>query len=324
MVRKAIAWIVSVILILLAVTGCWDSKDINEKNISTIVLVDKVEDDYYFYVNIPNIAIQGNQNGDSGNKTEFNVLYGQGKDYVEARVNLDAELDKPIFLGTVRALVFTNNMMRDDIRAYMFRLQSIVEYRKVVYVVSTFDDPKIFLNVQPENNVSVGFAIEDTLNTLKDKGKALAFTTAEVLEWLYSKNSSFVIPNMDVVDKKLKLTGYSVIKDSKEYKGFIDYNESYGLVFLMNKNARINYEVSYGDNNKTATVEVTLKSKRFNPSIKGGISFDVKFEMDSKILYLNDTNELSKKDIEEIKINLEKELHDDLILTVKQMKNEFG
>lgn len=325
MVRKFILGLIS-IAALVVMAGCWDATDINKKDISTLIGVDYKAGDYYFYTEIPDISGQKQQkdNGEKeeGSSSKFSIVVGKGETFIEAREHLDNKLDKTYFLGTIRAVVCTNNMLREGMAPYMYRLQSAAEFRNAVKVISTFESLDKLFRVDPENNVSVGYALEETIDTLSKKGIAVTFTSSQILEWLYSQNPCYIIPNFKVEDDYLSFDGYSVLYDGY-YKGFIEFEESSGLLWMLSNNTKIMYNVPYGDGGE-ASVEAELKKRNIEPKLEGGkISFKVTIETKSRIRYLNQKERLEEAEIKEIEKNLQVQILDDLVFSISQAGQEF-
>lgn len=324
MVRKFI--LVLILLVgLVLLSGCWDATDINKKDISTLIGIDYKAGDYYFYSEIPDISGQKKAEGDKEDEgsSEFSIVKGQGKDFIDARESLDNKLDKAYFLGTIRAVVFHNNVLKEGMAPYMYRLQSAAEFRNAVKVISSFGSLDELFNVDPENNVSVGYAIEETIDTLSKKGMAVTYTSSQVLEWLYSHNPCYIMPNFEVRDELLAFTGYSVLYDGY-YRGFIEFEETNGVIWMLSNNTKIAYNVPYGDNGEAA-VEATLKKRKIEPNKdEDGISFKVVLETKSRIRYLNQKARLSKSEIGEVKKNLEALILEDLTFSIRRAGQEFG
>jgi len=319
MVRKLLLALMTLLAALIS-AGCWDAIDINNKNITTLVAVDKQEDEYVFYVEIPGIA-NGSGNDENGG-TRYSIETGRCATFAQAREDLNSKMDKPIFLGTVRTLVLSESLAQDDISKYLYRLQSIPDYRKTVGVVTTRSPVETLLAVQPENNVSVGYAIEDTAETLFAEGEAVLTTTSEILEWLYSDNVSFIIPNVDETDGNISLNGYTVIQDGHS-AGYIPAQRAKGLVCFLNPAAKWRYVVPYGGRNE-ATVEATLKSKRIQPrKTEKGWMLDTSFVFDAIVMYKDTETPLNDNALFEINDELQKLLAADIETAVMQTR-EFG
>lgn len=301
-------------------TGCWDSADINEKSLVTLVVLDRKDGQFVFHIEVPNLALgqQGSEGSGSGGGFElYSSVEGKGDTYAETRQSLDLKMDSPIFLGTVRALLLTENLVKYRLDEYMYRLQSDPGYRKAVYVVTTSEDPKDLFDVKPENNVSIGYSIDALITSLSDEGRKLSRTTSEVLEYLAS-NACFVLPAIGIDEGDIKCTGYMVIHEAK-YGGFIPTPETKGLVWILGDHPEFFYDVPFDDNE--ATVKVTLKKRSITPYYsKDNLIFDLEFEFDAKIHYLKKNKSMGKKEEEKINKELQKMLIEDLSDTVYKSK----
>lgn len=302
---KKAACILLIICFLFTATGCWDSMDVNNKSLVVTVISDRQGEDFAFYIETPNLGLgQNQQNGGSGdsNKKYF-TMYSKGTTFADARRHMNAKVDNPIFLGTVKAFVITDELGKAGIEEYMLRMQSDVQYRKTLNVVTSFSTPEDILTVQPPNNVSIGESIDDTIKSLKGLGKIQVYTVSDLLEFIYS-STSFVLPNMDVEDNALAYNGFCVFQESKLID-FIPVEQSKGLVWILGDNIKRLYVVPFDD--CEATIEVSLKSKEFKPTYENGeLKFDLKFKFHSKVMYLSKNikfDEQIQKDVRQSLLN---------------------
>jgi hypothetical protein len=175
-------------------------------------------------------------------------------------------------------------MVEQGIEEYMFRAQNLTDYRKAVGVVSTNEKLEDLLSAEPENNVSVGFSIEETVNSSEQEGNLVFYSTTNVLDFLY-RGSCFVIINIDFVDDKLAITGYSIIHEGK-YLDFIPVEESKGLVWLLADQPSWIYVVTM--DNVDVTLEVKLKSRKIEPVYADGkMTLNIDFEFEATQMYLS-------------------------------------
>lgn len=322
MARKLLAAVL--ILLVLTMAGCWDAVDINDKNILTIVVADQKDDEYFIYVEIPNLAGSQSSGAETDSRSQYSMVFGKGKTYPEARQALNNKMDKPPFTGTVRSLVLTNSLTRNGISEYMFRLQSNNEYRKTVGVVTTSEDVEELMAVQPENNLSVGYTIEDTMKTLEKTGQAVVTSASDVLEWMYSPNVCFTIPDVGIREGKLAMTGYTIICDGKTI-GFLSVEESKGMVWFLSPNPQWVYVVPCGNK---ASMRVTVRVERTDKKItpiwrKGKLVLETTFGFKSVIMYKDTSEPLNDRQIKTLNQNLQDMLLEDLEDAVLQT-HEYG
>lgn len=289
---KRITLFVLILFVSMSATGCYDSLDVNAQSLITAVVLDYENDEYVFHIEIP--RLQAGQKGEDagGSVQKQNQIYwGSGKTLAEARQDLDYKIEYPIFLGTVRILILTHNAARHGIAEYMYRMQNDKEYRKAVNVITTREKPKDLLSAQVGNSLSVGFSIEETLNTLKKAGNKIKQSSSDVLDHLASK-TCFVIPNFDLTNEKIICTGYSIIHEGT-YKGFIPNKEARGLIWILGENAEWTYVVPYED--LKITVEVKLKKRKIKPVYSNEkLTLSLDFSFDSEIMYMSEDVQLDK------------------------------
>jgi spore germination protein KC len=298
--------------------GCFDALDINSQALITAVSLEKENDEYVFYVELPNLSMsQSGQEGGGASKEQYRVVRGSGKTLAQARQDLNYKNDKPLFLGTVRVLILTQNVAEVGIEEYMHRMQNDVQYRKAINVITTRVSPKDLLSATPENNVSVGFSIEDTINTLENAGQKIAHTTSDILEYLAS-DTCFVLPNFDLENDKISCTGYIIIHEGK-YCGFIPEVESKGLVWLLGEQAKWTYVIPYED--YEVTVEAKLIKREIKPTYANEkLTLDLEFAFDSDIMYLS--KDVSFGDAAQKQVNeaLQNMILQDITDTIKKSK----
>ncbi len=318
MVLKKISLVLLILITIYLCAGCWDAIDINEKDIVTTAGIDRKNNNFYFYSEIPNLSLS---KAESEKSEHFSIIIGKGETFVEARKDHDSKLDKPLFFGASRIIVMTKELAEYGMDKYMYRLQNVIGYRKAMDVITTSEELKDLYAVEPENNQSVGFALEQTISNLEKRGEAIQVSASEILEWIYSKNVCFIMPNIDIREEQLALTGYSVIHDGK-YHGFIPIEDANGLICFLNDHAKLNYIVPFGDNE--ATVEVKLTKRIITPYYSDKqVEFQTEFVFDAIVIYLDDNVVFDETAAEETRKNLQKMVLEDLITTVRKSKYTF-
>ncbi len=305
---KRCAALLAALCVALVSTGCWDATDINDKALITLVVTDRQDDQFVFYVEVPNL-VAANQQENGGTRQQYPIVKGAGSSYAQARRQLDAQMDKPIFLGTVRALILTDSLAEHDIKEYFYRMQTMVDYRRALEVVTTRTPSEELLSIVPENNVSIGYSIDETVDSLKTRGRVVVYTVSDVLELLYS-DQCFVLINIDVIEGRLAYTGYSIMRDGK-LVGFIPLEESWGLVWLLGHHISRMYTVETGA--YLATVKVDGLSKEITPHyLDGQVSFDIKMKFKATTMYIDNDIKFDERQQEIVKDMLQKALISDI------------
>ncbi len=298
-------------------SGCWDATDINNKSLITLVLTARQDDEFVFYFEVPNLSVSQSQ--DSGSSREqYSIVSGAGATFAEARRHLNAKMDKPVFLGTVRALLVTDELAKHGLEEYMYRMQTMIDYRKTLLIATTRDKPEDVLSVKPENNVSIGYSIEETIRSNRDLGKVVTYTVSDVFEFLYS-GYCFVLINLDVRDGLLAYTGYTIIHNGS-YLGFIPLEDSAGLVWLLGDNIERIYVVPLGG--VLVTFKVKMKKRDIEPLYADGqITFNISFSFESEALYSDKNVSLDDQALEQVKPALQAQLLEDIAAAIRQSQS---
>lgn len=318
--RKKINFLYTVFIVLFLLCGCWDSKDINEKEITTTVIVDKIDEEYSLIVELANLSSKQGEEG-SGSDEKYSTVDSYGETLASCRRNLDNKLKKMFFLGTVRIVIFTENFAKEGVEEYCYRMRSLNAYRKTLNIITIADDPKELLEVNSSGDCSTGHAIEKMLNQLKETGRALESSLSAILEKLASKNKCFLLPHIGINEEVLELKGYSVIH-AKKLKTIIPIEEAKGIHYLINKDVKYFYVVPF-DNN-IATVEVTMKKRKSTPKYDNNdISFNIEFKFDAIVKYLDINDGLDDASIAQVEKNVKDLISKDIQLALDTSLEEL-
>ncbi|MGI5918289.1 MAG: Ger(x)C family spore germination C-terminal domain-containing protein [Christensenellales bacterium] len=312
MAAKRAAFFTLALITAFISSGCWDALDINRKSLCTLVITDREGDNFVFYAEVPNLAL-GQQQETSG-AAHYDVVSGAGRTYADARRAINNQMDKPLFLGTVRALMLTDSLAKYGIEEYFYRLQTMVDYRRVLEVVTTHSKPEEIFSVSLESNVSLGYEIDDTITTLKDSGKLVIYTVSDALNFLYA-DRSFVVANMDAVNGRLAFTGYTIMRGS-HYAGFIPVDEAGGVIWLLGRN--IAHIRAVPTDSYIATVEIKCKSRKITPQyLNGQVTFNIDMDYTAQLMYMDNNIAVDKEQVEVINSEMQALLLDEIVQAIQ-------
>lgn len=324
MLKKIVKFSNLIFLLLLFCTGCWDAVDLEDKDITTVVIVDKTGGGYSFTLELADISYgkeSGNGNGGSQNAQKHSILKSEGANYTEAREDLDRKADKPIYLGAVNTVVLTQNLAYYGIKEYMFRLRQITDYRKTVDVVITPERPEDLLNVKPEHASGVGMAIEDTLQSLVNTGQTFHMNLGDILEALASPVSCYLLATIGIRDDEIALIGYSAFDDG-QCIAFIPIEQAQGIVMLKAKDPRRDYTVPC--KNGHVTIHTRIRKKSIKPSFANGkISYKLHFYIDAELLYPANNIPITEEMDKQIALDLKDMMKKEVEFTIKQAREEY-
>lgn len=314
--------IIIIPLCVIFLTGCWDSRDVEKKDILTALIVDYKDNEYYYYTEIANIAGKTSQGGENQTSQDFNILISRGNTFDKARDDFNRKSVKELFLGAARILVFTDRMTKEGIEEYVNRLRGQSDYRKSILIAITDDEPEDIIKTKPENAASIGFAIESNLNNLTDDGTSFSVNVGDILRIMAVKKAGFLIPYISIRDGKTSLTGYSVFDNKNERIGQISAQKREGVVFLLNNKSKFYDEIH--QSNRNYTVSLALKSKSIKPEyINNQLVFNVHMKFDSKISLINKMAPISQEDYASLKKKIEELTQKQLEEAIDTSQNEY-
>ena len=289
--------------------GCWDSRNIEDRDICTAVVVDKTNGGYAYIVEIATItSTLQNPSSEQGTQKP-NIITANGKTLADARFNLDRRINKVLFMGAVQTVIFTKRMAQSGIEEYVYRVRELNEYRKSVDVIVTSDDPFELLNFSPENATAVGFAIEYDLENMFNNGKTFHMSLADLLDKLASKNKACLISAIGRQEKQIGLVGYAVFNNGKML-GTISLDESRGIVYIVTgRHSRPYFDYVVPIGNSHVTIEAKMVSREFTAGYSNGKAhFHLNFIMEGTERYPANAEPVTGEKEEKARMTLEKML----------------
>lgn len=315
-------FILAVLLPLLLSAGCWDAKEIENKKIATLVIVDKTEQGYSFFVEfVRNAGGSPSGSGQESDKSKFVYLKASGETLAQAREALEAKTNRQIYLGAVGAVLLTEKMAKEGIAEYIYRLRQDNNYRKVVDVIITGEEPEAFETVEAGVN-GVGMTIESIIQTLNDQGEPYhEANMGDVLEALASEQGCFLLPTVGFNNNEIEIIGLSVFEGEK-LKGFIPWQESRGIKLLKGEEPEFYCVVPYED--IEATLKAKLTKRKLIPTYaEGKIGFQVKINFDAELAYINEKTEITEEDTAKLKTAFEQQLKQEIEETIRVSQQDF-
>ncbi len=204
----------------------------------------------------------------------------------------------------------------------MFRLRENQEYRQKVNISIISVEPKVLTEFKNENDQPAGFVIDDTISTAVDLGHTCAVTTEEYINEMLSQRG-FLIQHLSLVDKQIKIDGYSVFRNSK-LVGFVPIKGSRGIAYIVSDKPLWVYRLPGADG--FITSEVTLAHRNIHPSYQDGkIKFQVRIAFKATIQYKSDISlfPLNEQIIQKYSNDLNQVLASEIRTAVEQSQKLF-
>ena len=275
-------------------------------------MFDYQDDQYHFFGEVANLAGQSQKSGDGGQgNISFSIIQASGATYIEARDNLNRKSSKPVYLGALKVMIFTDRLASQGVEEYLNRSRTQRNTRKSLKIITTTDEPKDLLSAEPDNASSVGLAIDNMQENMMKEGSSFYVNIGDLLETLAVKKVGFLIPEMSAGDSSITLTGYTVFQNAKKV-GFISPDERRGVVFFLNPRGRFEYEVVL-DSNRYG-LDVTLKNKKINTQYSDGkLTIQVQLSFKAALNYMAVMQPVTKADRDSLQRLLEEAVRQDIV-----------
>lgn len=321
--RKYLINIVIIVIVLLFLSGCWDSKDIQQKDIHIAQVIDYKDGKYTLFGEVADLSGKSQKSESKSNKSQpFHILEGTGESLTQARDELERKSSMPIYLGANRVLTFTDRMASKGLEEYLNRARTQHDTRKSVRIITTSVDPKELLNAKTDNSASVGFAIDKMMESKVAEGSSFEVDIGSLLEALAVKKIGFLIPEIDIKDSDLTFTGYSVFKDTKKI-GFIPAETRMGTVLFLKPKARFSYEIKT-DSGKY-TIETVLKDKKIKTHYENNqLNIKVNMSFTAELSYAEKKRTISNSEINELHKILEQMLKRGILQALETSQKAYG
>ncbi|MEC1623889.1 Ger(x)C family spore germination protein [Bacillus mojavensis] len=318
--------ILSIFICALLLSGCWDSKNIEELSLVIGVGLDK-PDDHNLQLTQQILVPKkiSSKEGSSSDPTQIAVTKGET---VHQMMRTSALKHNPTFSQHLRLILFSKGVLED------FRMDSIINQfvrdngtRRSSYVFVTDGRTKDIFKMNDE-----GEPASNVIYNLTENGKVTIrmmepVTLGEISEHLTS-DDSFLIPHVGEENGKLAINGAAIIKDKLwsrnltpgEVQNINLFTGAVkgGVIDLKRNGYLFSYEV-YSSNRK---IKTAYKEGKFiftvTRNIEGRLSEDWNPNEDSfKDSYIKDIEKTVEKRLEEtvtafIKGTLQKEIKTDV------------
>ncbi len=305
----------------LTLTGCWDIYEISNHTVITLVGVDKVDDKVKLIGEYkPPHSETPDTKGESAKTT--NILTGEGKTLTEARNSYLRRSTDDVFLGAVRAVVFSDSYAKSGIEEYLNRVRGNREYRKTIVLFTNTADLEKLFDAKALNTDNVGFDIEHLSSQLSKNNIDYERVIAQVIEYAQVGNTGYLINNLDIVEKKIEVTGYSIFKDNKKV-GLIPVEKMKGNNYILIKNAYSEYTIDFEG------VTVALAPKIDNRKItvyydNENITFNIKLALKCEIMNTSGKIKIDKEKMKEIEEKVSDIVKEDIYEAIKTSQIEYG
>lgn len=244
---KYLNLILIITLIAFVTTGCWDLNDIDKRAIVIAIGVDFADtpksSNYEHSEQIKltaQIAIPQELGGGAGQppgmgeESVWNIS-GVGRNISMAFMQLEKRLQYELFLGHVRAIIFSEDIAREGINRYLNYFRNNPEFRRLSFILISENKAEEILNTYPETATLQGVYLMNMVDKSVKKGTMPDIPFVEFVIRLVEKGIDPVAIIINSYENKLKFSGFAIFKGERMV-GKISVEEGWNFIQLAEKN----------------------------------------------------------------------------------------
>lgn len=253
------------LMIILSLTGCWDSVELNRRAIVSGVAIDRGPTDEEKYVLSFQIIIADEISGENARGASPVVVYkGSGRTMFEALANASRQTARFLSLGHIRVIVISEKFAREGIKDMMDVLERESETRLTSYIFISKGQPAVdsMTTMTTFGKIPANDLVEKLQTTSKQYGYNYMMEVDDVVRGIQIPgggpiiNGVMVIGELDHKDNNdslkniepeaiLTVTDFAAFKEDKLI-GWLQGDEAMGTALLKNKITQIPVVVSTG------------------------------------------------------------------------------
>lgn len=329
--------IITMIIFSLALMGCWDKVEINERAFVTAVGVDTTPDDdtsegeidieggdrYTVTYVFPNIAALGKQ----GKGEPKFVISSKGMSPYETTRLVRTRLHQGLYFSHMKVLIIGEDVAKnsDMLKEILDSVERNNTISRKINVMVTKGTAKEILNVESQYELDIGLYLSNIFEASTQTARFNPLTLGELLVDLHIEEDA-LMPRVSPGEKDLKVAGSGVIKNYKLI-GWLGEVENRSVMFLLGRiksdvvvvapfkdKIIIPYEITESKTKKTAQIEEGRLKVSFMIEMEGDLN---QYIMDSPEDVLDD------KVLKEVENSVEKYLKTKILETVEKLQKEF-
>ncbi|MCA0987413.1 Ger(x)C family spore germination protein [Guptibacillus algicola] len=272
----------TILCLLLMLTGCWDSNEIEDVGLIIGVGLDYGKDEEFSMTHqyvVPN-NIQGIQGGLSTGQP-FQNLTLEGESFFEIIRENSLETDRPPNFTHLKSLVVSDELIeKESVRKLISFFLRDHEFRRTVAVFTTKENVATIMEVEPTKEIFPAVQIKELTQNNYKSLEILENTKFSDISKYISEDASFVIPEIEINKDRIRLSGAAIISN-KDFKlvGWLNSKEVQGLKWITNtvKSGLVSLTDESDNNTKDHVVlEIIKANTKIDPTLdKGELKVEV-------------------------------------------------
>ncbi|RCX20947.1 spore germination protein KC [Anaerobacterium chartisolvens] len=279
------------IMLVLALSGCWNARELKDLSIVAGIGIDKAEtpDNISLTAQIVKPAeIKKPSNGTAGGEdTAFWNIKSTGQTVFDAVREVTHKTSNRLYIAHTQAIIFGKDISAEGVQQYLDFFMRSHETRPTAMILVSDTTAGEVLDVKPEieklpaMNLAKLAKMQEILTA-----HAMAVNLQDFTARLISKTTSPIAPIVTIHndDRKevLYVEGMAVFKGDK-LTGTLDPAETRGLLWVLGKVKSGNINVSFPDGK--ATLEIIKAESEVTPKIKDGKpSIHIRIKADANLV----------------------------------------
>lgn len=285
--------LLSIILVVSLLSGCWDSNEPERMLYINGVGVDFIDGEYELYAQIIDFTNVAKTEQPPSDQPQMEVGFATGKTVDEAIFNLYHSMDQRVFWGHMSYLVVSEEVMKNVELSPIIDL--FIRYRETryqIWVYTTKDPVDELLLVRPVINRAITLSkLGDPENSFKQESFIDPINIRQLIIDMNEPPHEVRVPlirideNWKSIKETIKapvIAGVGIATPNG-FKGFIEGDKARGMQWMSNETARgqITFKL---DNDQAITVNVEKVKVDIEPIVnKEEVSFDVNVELEATI-----------------------------------------
>ncbi|MGE7877951.1 Ger(x)C family spore germination protein [Peribacillus muralis] len=277
---------------LLTLTGCWDTKDIQDIQYISAMGIDYRNGQYDIYVQVTSFAGVAKQESMEPKPTPVWVAKGSGKTINAAMNDIYKRSNQYVYWAHVQLIIFSENLLKhglDQVNDPILRFQQI---RETTWLYGTDDSLEKILFVNSLSGSSVQTSIFNPEDIYKLRSYVAPIRVQSFYTQNYESGMTVKLPKVSLLPEvwkkqggsknTVKLTGSYLIKNN-QLKAKIANKHLSGLRWLTKSTVRSPVAVKV---NEDTSVEMSLIRPKFNIKpifMNDKVAFDISIKVNGVV-----------------------------------------
>ncbi|GMQ63892.1 Ger(x)C family spore germination protein [Vallitalea maricola] len=309
---------------MILTTGCWDSKDINEKAITISVGINSVNNLIQFTGEIVKLTKTSQETQTRYNTPGIYNVYAYGKTFEEVRRKLESMNPFDVFQGACRIVMFSASYGKLGIEPYLNRIDSLYDYRKTVLLVITREPPEELFNVKTDKAIAIGFLVDNLLSQLKEKGKSICPNVGELLSDIAFGSLGYVMPYIGKEFGDIKYLGLAVLKNSKLID-IIDITDTKPILYILAKDPTLIELISNPiDAENKYSFRISIDKRKISTAYKNDtVIINIDLNLDAELRYQYHIQKITNDMIKYLEKEISSKISNDIFNMIRKAQKEF-